>query len=178
MGITEKYLTYYTVKDWKNWDGDWELIEGIPYALSPNLTSFSELLNRLAFELDDLEYYCKDLTYQINSVYYVSEDTVLLPNCVIYPKRFGKRVIQPYVIFEIVDNKSVKLKEHIKFSIYEREGIKYYVLIYPYEDRNKIKIYELKERKYFKAFETVYDVFSFKLSDYQFEVHFLKLFQK
>ena len=30
-----KILPYYTFEDWINWEGKWELIEGIPYAMSP-----------------------------------------------------------------------------------------------------------------------------------------------
>lgn len=30
-----KYLPKYTYDDYKNWEGKWELIDGIPYAMSP-----------------------------------------------------------------------------------------------------------------------------------------------
>ncbi|RME07800.1 MAG: Uma2 family endonuclease, partial [Aquificota bacterium] len=33
MGLAEKYPVRYTVEDWKSWQGDWELVEGIPYAM-------------------------------------------------------------------------------------------------------------------------------------------------
>ena len=32
--LTKKLLPRYTVKDYERWDGDWELIEGVPYALA------------------------------------------------------------------------------------------------------------------------------------------------
>ena len=31
--LAEKYLPHYTYKDYKNWEGRWELIEGIPFAM-------------------------------------------------------------------------------------------------------------------------------------------------
>lgn len=31
-----KYLPHYTVDDYKLWEGDWELIDGIPYATAPS----------------------------------------------------------------------------------------------------------------------------------------------
>lgn len=34
--IAEKYLPRYTVEDYNRWEGDWELIEGIPYASAPS----------------------------------------------------------------------------------------------------------------------------------------------
>ena len=36
MGVLEKnYYPYCDVSDYEVWEGDWELIEGIPYAMSP-----------------------------------------------------------------------------------------------------------------------------------------------
>ena len=34
MGIALRYLPRYTVKDYLKWEGDWELVEGIPFALA------------------------------------------------------------------------------------------------------------------------------------------------
>jgi len=31
-----KYLPSYTYEDYKSWEGDWELINGIPYAMAPS----------------------------------------------------------------------------------------------------------------------------------------------
>ncbi|WP_457626586.1 hypothetical protein [Persephonella sp.] len=36
MSFAEKYLPNYTVEDYKQWEGDWELIEGIAYAMVPS----------------------------------------------------------------------------------------------------------------------------------------------
>lgn len=30
------YQEYYTLGDYRNWEGDWELIEGMPYAMAPS----------------------------------------------------------------------------------------------------------------------------------------------
>ncbi|ACN98956.1 conserved hypothetical protein [Sulfurihydrogenibium azorense Az-Fu1] len=32
--FTDKYLPYYTIEERDRWEGDWELVEGIPYALT------------------------------------------------------------------------------------------------------------------------------------------------
>ena len=37
-----KYVPYYTYEDYKKWQGDWELVEGVPYAMAS-----SRLLNQL-----------------------------------------------------------------------------------------------------------------------------------
>ena len=30
-----KVLPYYTIADWERWEGNWEIIEGLPFAMSP-----------------------------------------------------------------------------------------------------------------------------------------------
>ncbi|TCK06622.1 hypothetical protein [Phorcysia thermohydrogeniphila] len=35
--IKNSELPHYTYEDYKHWEGKWELIEGIPYAMCPPL---------------------------------------------------------------------------------------------------------------------------------------------
>ena len=35
MAIAEKHIPHYTYEDYCQWEGKWELIEGMPYAMSP-----------------------------------------------------------------------------------------------------------------------------------------------
>ena len=35
MSIANKYRPHYTYDDYCQWEGRWELIEGMPYAMSP-----------------------------------------------------------------------------------------------------------------------------------------------
>jgi hypothetical protein len=35
MEVAVRILPHYTYADYKHWEGNWELIEGIPYAISP-----------------------------------------------------------------------------------------------------------------------------------------------
>lgn len=36
MDSPVKILSYYTYADYAQWEGQWELIDGIPYAMSPS----------------------------------------------------------------------------------------------------------------------------------------------
>ncbi|WP_262915581.1 Uma2 family endonuclease [Niabella ginsengisoli] len=36
MSSVNKLLPHYTYEDWVLWEGKWELIDGIPYAMSPS----------------------------------------------------------------------------------------------------------------------------------------------
>ena len=35
MSIAAKYRPHYTYEDYCQWEGRWELIEGMPYAMAP-----------------------------------------------------------------------------------------------------------------------------------------------
>ena len=36
--MANAYQDYYTFEDYQHWQGDWELIEGMPYAMTPSPT--------------------------------------------------------------------------------------------------------------------------------------------
>ena len=35
LAFQEEYLPNYNYEDYKHWKGEWELIDGIPYAMAP-----------------------------------------------------------------------------------------------------------------------------------------------
>ncbi len=178
MKITERYLPYYTVKDWEGWNGDWELIEGIPYALaSPSIVHqriVSKLIVAITQELEN----CKNNECEVlpDIDYYISEDTVVRPDVLVVCEKVNDRLtVPPSIIFEIISPSSIKVDEYVKFELYQQEGIKYYVLIYPFKDRKHIKIYELKDYSYKKVFETVEGSFLFSLKDCDLKLDFSKV---
>ncbi len=36
MNTAREFMPHYTVEDYKQWEGNWELIEGIPFAMAPS----------------------------------------------------------------------------------------------------------------------------------------------
>lgn len=79
-----KVLPYHTIKDWERWDGSWELIEGIPYAMSPAPLPKHQrisLLLSIAFE-QALENCTKCNVYQAID-WIINEDTILQPDVLI-----------------------------------------------------------------------------------------------
>ena len=178
MKITERYLPYYTVKDWENWKGDWELIGGIPYALaSPSIEHqriISKLITVINLELDSCESRECEVIPDID--YFISEDTVVRPDVLVICEDINEKLtVPPTIIFEVISPSSLKIDEHIKFELYQQEGIKYYVLIYPFKDRKHIKVFELKDYSYKKVFETVKGSFTFHLKKCDLKVDFSKI---
>ncbi len=45
MQSAQKYRPYYTYENYCEWEGRWELIDGIPYAMSPLPVPAHQLLS-------------------------------------------------------------------------------------------------------------------------------------
>jgi hypothetical protein len=74
----------------------------------------------------------------------------------------GERVQRPpHVLIEIVSPAGAVRDEHLKFEIAEREGVPYYVLVYP--QRQVAKIYGWREGRYVKAADCARERFDFQM---------------
>ena len=156
---------YYTYEDYVNWEGDWELIDGIAYAMAPSpLKSHQNLLSIVNFLFQKELWQCKKCNAFIEMNYKVNEETVLRPDLSILCKEDKEEKfisIAPDLIVEIVSPKTARRDEKIKFEIYEKEGVKYYILLYP-NDR-KAKVYENKD-----GFKKIGD---FREESYEFDLN-------
>ena len=140
-------LETYTYDDYKNWQGDWELIYGHPYAIAPSPVGKHQfIMMRLGYflqkNLDSLD--CNECFVLGEIDYIISNDTVLKPDVALVCGELPKFIKKPPVaIFEII-SPSTKLRDEItKKEIYEKKGIKLF-LVYP--DEKKV-IYKEKEIK-------------------------------
>jgi len=150
MLLKTRHLPRYTLKDYERWEGDWELVEGIPYALaSPSLTHqriLGFLFMLLQPQLEEQEE-CKDCIVTIDTDYIVSEDTVFRPDLAVVCSNKDEKITKtPILIVEVVSPASRRMDEEIKPLYYAKEGVKYYILIYP--DRKEAVIKTLKGEKY------------------------------
>ena len=156
---------YYTYEDYVNWEGDWELIDGIAYAMAPSpLKSHQNLLSIVNFLFQKELWQCKKCNAFIEMDYKVNEETVLRPDLSILCKEDKEEKfisIAPDLIVEIVSPKTARRDEKIKFEIYEKEGVKYYILLYPND--KKAKVYENKD-----GFKKIGD---FREESYEFDLN-------
>ncbi len=150
MGLAEKYPVRYTVQDYLRWQGDWELIEGIPYAMaSPRpinqyiLVRLSQMLANLFDNMRD----CNRCVAFAELDWYVSFDTVIRPDLMVLCGEIPERVESPpQMVVEIVSPSSRQMDEGLKFELCEMQGVKYFVLVYP--DEKMIKVFELFSGRY------------------------------
>jgi Uma2 family endonuclease len=177
MGLRLEDIPHYTYDDYKIWEGKWELINGIPYAMSPSPSIYhqdiSTSISRLLSEaVDDCEN-CKAL---IAIDWKMSDDTVVCPdNLVICHKPINKNYLTkaPEIIFEILSKSTSSKDTMTKFNLYESEGVKYYILVNQYEIT--AKIYELKNGKFIKQCDVTDEKIDFELSECSFKFNFKKI---
>ncbi len=146
-----KLLPYYTYKDYCNWEGRWELIDGIPFAMSPAPTPRHQwLLINITSELKNaiMKSKCKHCkVYDFIDVK-IEEDTILQPDCSVVCKPITKKFLDfaASLVVEILSPATALKDRHAKFSIYEKFGMKYYMIVD--EEKEDIEIYLLKSSKY------------------------------
>jgi len=174
-----KYPPQYTIEDYVNWEGDWELIEGFPYALAPSPVAKHQKVSGLIYRYiaQQIEETCaKECSVFFELDWIISKDTVVRPDVAVVcgeVEDFIKKT--PEVIFEVVSPHTAKKDEYLKFALYEREGVPYYAIVYP--DLKKVRIFRLKEGRYEKAFESDEGTFKFEVKC-PFEVDFTWVWQR
>lgn len=158
-----RILPHYTYDDYVHWEGRWELIEGIPFAMSPSPNFFHQqnaALITAAFvnALRD----CKGCRVYQPVDYKVADDIVLQPDMLVVCGVPPKQVLEsaPALVVEILSPSSASVDRLYKYNLYQREGIRYYLII----DVNKeiVEIYMLRDGRYVlaatgRAFQYTFD---------------------
>jgi len=173
-------IEYYTYEDYKQWEGDWELINGLPLAMSPSpmrkhQSLASEIIRQIGNQLEDN---CQECEVLGEIDYKVSNDTILRPNIVLTCNETSQDHLlkAPEIVVEIISSSTAKRDEVYKFSIYEAEKVKYYVLVYP--DDLVAKIYKLDHNKYEKEGDFTQERYRFDATSCKIELDFEKIFKR
>jgi len=69
----------------------------------------------------------------------------------------------PEVVVEVVSKSTAKKDEYLKFELYQKEKVEFYILAYP--EIQKLKAFRLKGGKYDKMFEGDGGVLQLKLKN-------------
>ena len=163
-----KLLPYYTYDDYCHWEGRWELIDGIPFAMSPAPTPRHQwLVLNIAYELKAAlkESKCTHCAVYDFIDVKVEEDTILQPDCSIVCKPIHKKFLDfpASLVVEILSPATALKDRHTKFSLYEKFGIKYYVIVD--EEKESIEIYTLTGKLYVLTTHASGKPFTFTFSD-------------
>ena len=169
------YSEKYTIKDHAIWDGDWELVRGEAFAISPSPLYDHQYINGKIFrKLDELLDDCTQCHAVIETDVTLSEDTVVKPDSMVICYEPEQRLTKtPDLVFEVISKSTAKRDEILKFDLYQTEAVKYYVLVYP--ESNKAKVYQLIDYKYQKMGDFTDEHFLFELKgcDINFDFNFI-----
>jgi len=177
--LKEQYLPHYTVADYQSWEGKWELIEGIPYAMAPAPITKHQIINGKVFkQIDDALEACESSCIAIQEAEWrIEQATVVIPDCVVVcyePDDYLTKA--PKIIFEVISQSSVIRDERIKFEIYQNEGVEYYGIVYP--DLLKARLYRLKDGIYRKEGDYNDEVYTFDIEGCEIAFDFDKIFKR
>ena len=123
---------YYTYDDYWNWEGRWELIEGIAYALAPTPSpKHQKTVAHICRELDaNLKCSSENCEFYISPVdWKIDETTVVQPDVALFCEETEKQFFSktPPLVVEVL-SKSTALKDvTTKKALYERMGVLYYI---------------------------------------------------
>ncbi len=141
-------MPHYTYDDYCQWEGRWELIEGIPWAMSPApLPRHQWVSSNIKFELKGAikKAGCKKCKVYDFIDIKVSEDTILQPDAVVVCKEITKPFLDfpAALVVEILSPSTAMKDRNNKFYLYQSQRIPYYIIVDV--DKNEIEIYHLKD---------------------------------
>jgi Uma2 family endonuclease len=175
--IKKEYLPNYTYDDYKKWEGNWELIYGIPYAMAPApMIRHQAVSNKIARYLDESLQKCKACQALLPIDWKIDDTTVVQPDNLIIchtPQNEAYIKKAPKVIFEILSKSTASVDKNLKYELYETEGVSYYIIVDP--DESIAKVYRLKEGRYIKLCDAYEDSVDFDLEVCAFVFDFGKI---
>ena len=114
---------------------------------------------------------CKqcEVLYEID--WYISNDTVVRPDVLVICYEPEEKITKaPELIFEVISPSTARRDEQLKFELYQREGVPYYVLVYP--EQKTARVYGLVDGRYRKIGDFMHKATSITLDGCQFDFDF------
>ena len=135
MSAFPKYLPHYTLADYALWQGDWELWQGVPVAMSPSPFGRHQwVAGQIVRQfINSLDATCKDCFVLMQTDWIVSEDTVVRPDIVIVCGSFPERHIvePPRLIVEVLSPSTEEKDRTAKLDLYASQAVEFYLLVEP-----------------------------------------------
>ncbi len=147
-----KHIPQYNYEDYKSWKGNWELIDGIPFAMSPSAkVPHQHIQGELIFQIKSIfkETGCKNNCFVYSDIdWIINDNNVVRPDLLIVCGIVNPDFIRstPILIIEILSKSTAYNDRIVKKEIYEAQGVKYYLIANP-EDKT-VEVYQLTDGKY------------------------------
>lgn len=160
MNLPQPQQPGYTLEDWKQWDGRWELIHGVAYDMTPSPgTKHQEVSDRLAFALESALREARKNSGGSDCKLFIAPtdvflDTgVLIPDLLVVcdPAKISPRGIEgpPDLVVEILSPSTASKDTVRKRWTYEAAGVPEYLIVDP--DEQVGLLLRLENRRYEEA---------------------------
>lgn len=169
--LSKTYSEHYTVFEWENWKDNWELIDGVPYCMSPAPTVKHQFINgNIYSELKSKLNTCKQCNVYLPIDWVINDDTVVQPDVLVVCKEITTKRLEfaPTIIFEILSPSTARKDKTEKFELYQAQGVKYYVMVDP--DTKEIELFYLDNGLYSK--QNFENNFIFEIEDCVVDIDF------
>ncbi len=171
-----KILPHYTYADYEQWEGQWELMEGIPYAMSPlPVPKHQKIATAIASEFTVALKTCKQCTAYQPIDYRITDDTILQPDMLVAGGEITKKYLDfpPALVVEILSPSTALKDRHSKYSLYESQAIPYYLIISP--DSEEVEVYALQAGAYVLEQQGKQFSYSFLLGECTAKIDFAEI---
>jgi len=135
MASVPKYSPHYTLVDYQQWQGEWELWRGVAVAMSPSPFGRHQwIAGEISYQFkDSLRDACRDCFVLTETDWIVADDTVVRPDIVIVCGTFPERHIMepPRLIVEVLSPSTQEKDRTAKLDLYASQGVDFYLLVDP-----------------------------------------------
>jgi Uma2 family endonuclease len=149
MSIAAKYRPNYTYEDYCQWEGNWELIEGMPYAMCPApVPAHQSVSTLLSFEFVKALKTCKKCKAFQPLDWKIAEDTVVQPDLLVVCDKIEKKFLDfpPALVVEILSPATASKDRGEKMELYQSQKVEYYLIIDP--QFKKVEVYQYSDAQY------------------------------
>jgi len=169
---------HYHISDYELWEGDWELIDGIPVAMTPAPIIAHQLVTtRVMTELTNALEDCEQCLAIAEAEWRLGNDTVFRPDGVVIcypPGHYLDR--PPALILEVLSPATARLDREYKRERYAREGVPHYLIADPAQ--KTADIFRLAGEHYEKRAETGDKTVTFDLGPCRASIDFESVFAR
>ncbi len=152
----------YTYQDYLLWKGDWELVNGYPYAKGPSPVRShqwfsSKFTQQFSNKLEENQIVCNCQVYS-ELDWVIDQDTVVRPDCMVVCGNFTEDYLtrKPVLIVEI-SSQSTKLRDrNTKYNLYQMQGVKYYIIADT--EYKTVEVFEMAVNTYFKKTNNTFNL--------------------
>jgi Uma2 family endonuclease len=170
---------FYTWDDYITWDGRWEIIGGEAYDMSPAPYPKHQrvVLNIARYFMQTLK--CDECEVLISPIDWRIDDlNVVQPDVAIFCEDTKEQYFTktPPLVVEVLSKSTANKDINEKFSLYEKRGVRFYLLVEP--NSEVTDIFELKDKKFeLQKKLTSQDSYSFDFDKCSVDIDFKEVFR-